>query len=140
MADKAVNCVPCLGPKGYVYDGKTQLDLVMGWLYASDYSQSYFFDSEISSFAKIIQKNQGRLEAARQELQTLLTSYLGRYFTDVEVLVSIYENKFVNSHLNGELMLKAVMKDRLGEELQLSEIMTKTGGLARTLVDQSFND
>ena len=131
----AVKYLPVLGPLGWVTDGRTMLDTVTSWLYASDNSQSYFFNGDISSIAYVLEKNAGNLEKARGELEEMLTRYYSRFFDQVEVEVRTVERQFKDYHLLGELMIGASMIDHTGEILQLNEVMTNKGSASRTVLD-----
>lgn len=131
----AVKFIATLGPKGWVTDGKTMLDMVMSWAYASDASQSYFFNKDITSIADIIQKHAGRIDQATVALQEALTTYLSKFFDDVQLECVVFDKEMKDFHLQGEVMLRASMIDHTGQELQLSEIMTNKGSVVRTQLD-----
>lgn len=131
----AVKYIADLGPDGWITDGRTMLDKVTSWLYASDFSQSYFFAEEISSIAMTIQRNAGNLEKARSQLQELLTNYYFNFFDEVSVEITIVDYQFPESHLRGELMIRASMVDHTGTSIDLNEIMTKKGSMSRTVLD-----
>lgn len=127
--------VPVLGPAGWVDSPDKKLDVLMAHIYASDASQSYFFHRQVSSIAKVIKDNEGKLENARVELRQCLTEYFKKYFDNVEVEVYIYEN---NSFLKGELVLSAEVSDDGGKVIQLHEVMTNKGSLARKILDYQY--
>lgn len=131
----AVRYLAVLGQKGWVTDGKVMLDMVMSWAYASDASQSYFFNGTITSIADIVQKNAGHLDQAAAALQESLSNYLSKFFDDVQLECSIVEKDLKDFHLIGEVILRASMIDYSGQELQLSEIMTNKGSVLRTVLD-----
>lgn len=131
----AVKYVPTLGPRGWVTDGKTMLDQVMSWVYASDASQSHFFDADISSMVKVVQDNASDITKACPAIQSLLERYLSKFFDDVQLEVSIVENTFKDHHLRGEVILRASMLDHTGQEVQLVEVMTNKGSLVRNVLD-----
>lgn len=129
--------VPILGPEGWVESGDKKLDRIMAHLYASDASQSYLFPNQVSSMAKVIKDNQGQLEVAKVEIQRMLMNYFSCYFDNVDVSVYIYET---NSFHKGELVLAAEMTDETGKSLQLHEVMTKAGSLARTFLNYQYEN
>lgn len=130
----AVKFIPSLGPRGWITDGQTMLDQVMSWIYASDASQSFFFD-EVASMTKTIQDHASDIQRARPAVASLLESYFGRFFDDVQVSVDLVENEFKDYHLRGELILRASMLDHTGSEVQLVEVMTNKGSLTRQVLD-----
>lgn len=127
--------VPVLGPEGWVSGGQKKLDQIMAHLYASDASQSYFFDGQVSSMAKVIKDNQGKLENARDQIQLMLTNYFKKYFNDVEVIVYIYDT---NDFHRGELVLAAEIVDESGAVFQLHEVMSKEGSVVRQFLNYQY--
>lgn len=130
----AVKGIATLGPKGWITDGQTMLDMVMAWAYASDASQSLFFSGKITSIAKIVHSCK-TIESAAPALQSALKEYLSCFFDYVEVQVSVTEKELKGVHLLGELILRASMNDHSGNTLQLHEVMTKSGSVARSVID-----
>lgn len=131
----AVKYLASLDNEGWITDGQTILDTVMGWAYASDFSQSRFFAGDITSIAHIVQTNAGKLEKACAELQRILGNYLSKFFDAVEIECSVVEKEFPEFHLLGEVILRASMIDHSGKELQLHEVMTNKGSIARRVID-----
>lgn len=131
----AVSCLFDLGPNGWVTDGRKMLDKVMGWIYASDSTQSYYFSGDILSVARVVQENAGNLEKAAAALQERLLTYLSRFFDEVQVECRIVDRELKGNHLFGEVILRATMIDYTGQTLDLVEVMTNKGSTARTVLD-----
>lgn len=127
--------VPVLGPEGWVSSGQKKLDQIMAHLYASDASQSYFFQNQVSSMAKVIKEHQGRLENARNEIQQMLTRYFNNYFNNVEVIVYIHSTSDFHK---GELVLAAEMEDDDGQVFQLHEVMSHQGSVVRQFLNYQY--
>ena len=124
-----------LGEGGWITDGQKMLDKVMAWAYASDYTQSYYFSGDVTSIVQIVQDNAGNLERAVGELQEKLTSYLSRFFDEVQLECYIVEKMFKGNNLLGEVILRASMIDHTGQVLELSEVMTDKGSVVRKVLD-----
>lgn len=131
----AITHIPCLGPKGWITDGRTMLDQMMAWAYASNASQSLFFDGDIISIAAILQKNGGKIDSAVAELQEALNRYLGKVFDNVEITVSKVEKQFVDHYLAGEIMVSGSVVDHTGLQLELHEVMSNKGSAVRQVLD-----
>lgn len=79
--------VPSLDPDGWVYSSKKQADYVMAYFLATDRSQSYIFDSDVTSFQYILATHHGNISELVHELQIGLRKLFERYFNNVQVEV-----------------------------------------------------
>lgn len=131
----AIKYLASHGPKGWIIDGPGQLDQMMAWAYASNASQSLFFNGDVTSIAAILQTYGGRILEAAPALKEALTRYLGKVFDNVVINVDPVEKMFPNHYLAGELMLSGSVVDWTGQELQLHEVMSNKGSAVRTVLD-----
>lgn len=83
MADNIL--LPSLSEDGWLTSSVSKADALFSHFILSDYSQTYIYYGNITSFPWILQKNQGNIKSLINDLQNSLTLYFGRYFNNVQV-------------------------------------------------------
>jgi hypothetical protein len=77
--------MPTLGPDEWVLSSLRQADYLMAYFLAADFSQSYFFQGKISSFAYLVATYNNQPQQLISEVTSVLTNYFSRYFNGVIV-------------------------------------------------------
>jgi len=77
--------VPALSEDGWVDYPAKQADYIFGHFFLSDYSQTYLYKNQVSSFAQVMQEHQGDVSKIARQLESTLRIYFLRYFSKVEV-------------------------------------------------------
>jgi hypothetical protein len=77
--------MPSLSADGWVNSSLKTADYLFSHFFTSDYSQSYTYLGGVSSFAYIIQANQNDIPSTIRNLESVLSSYFGKYFQNVGV-------------------------------------------------------
>lgn len=81
--------VPVLSSEGWITDIRKKADQVMAYFFASDYSQSNLFYTNIASLAWLVQQYGNDTTALQSAVESTLQQYLERYFTGVRLTVTI---------------------------------------------------
>lgn len=77
--------IPSLSPDGWVFSSLMQADYVMAYFLAADYSQSYLFHKQVSSFGWLIATYGNQPDALISEMTKALRTLFERYFDGVKV-------------------------------------------------------
>jgi len=89
--------------------------------FLSEYSQTFVFIDDVSSFPWILQQYRGDIDRIAAETKTRLSIYFARQFNDVDVTVSYQANESsINSYA---LMLFMEFTDTEGETFNLSRLV-----------------
>lgn len=84
MSERKV-VLPILGADGWVESSNKMADFIMSHFLATDYSQSYLFDTKISSFGSLIASYGHQPSELMNNVEQSLSTLFGRYFTNVVV-------------------------------------------------------
>lgn len=87
----ANNPVPTLTSKGWVADAESKADALLSYYFTSQYSQSNLFAGNISSLQYMIQQWGNNPSALQNKLSQALQTYLGRYFDNAAVDVTVLD-------------------------------------------------
>lgn len=77
--------IPSLSADSWIFSSLRQADYVMAYFLASDYSQSYLFNRQISSFGYLVAIHNNNIGLLISEITRALESLFGRYFNSVHV-------------------------------------------------------
>lgn len=119
--------LPSLSEDSWVGGTRRKLDYLFSHFLASDYSQSYIYYGNVSSYAKILQEKQGDFGAIASETETVLDRYFSRYFPEVLVECSDTTD-YENDPSRGKTSIFLQVTDEegksysLGKELQFSNM------------------
>jgi|ERR1035437_179431 hypothetical protein len=75
--------LPSLSEDGWVKSTQQLADYMLTHFFLSEKSQTFLYGSSVSSLQFIIQDNAGNMLNTVTAVQTALTTYFGRYFTNV---------------------------------------------------------
>lgn len=113
--------LPTLSQEGWVQSTAEQADYLLSHFFTSLYSQTYLYNSNVSSFQWIIQNSQGDMEKTKSKLTSVLTAYYGRYFDNVEVNVTHEQIPEESSQVN--LTIYVYFIDKTGKEFVLGKTL-----------------
>jgi len=116
--------LPTLSTDGWVDSSLKTADYLFSHFFASDYSQSYTFIGSVSSFAHILHVNQGSISSTIRELQSSLSDYFGKYFTNV--VVEIDDTATVEGSSSVTLNLFLNFTDKTGTTYSLGKMIEYT--------------
>lgn len=83
--------LPSLSTDGWVFSTAEKADYLISHFFVAEYSQTQLYVDNVASFPKIIQNNQGNMNATASELRATLENYFSRYFSKVIVETSHIE-------------------------------------------------
>ena len=113
--------LPTLSPEGWVQSTAEQADYLISHFFTSEYSQSYFYNSNVSSFQWIIQNAQGDMNKTIADLKSTLSIYYNRYFNDVVVEITYKQLPIDSSKVNITLYISFI--DKTGKEFILGKTL-----------------
>lgn len=125
--------LPTLSPEGWVQSTAEQADYLISHFFASEYSQSHLYNSNVSSFQYIIQNAQGDMSRTVSELKSTLSFYYGRYFDNVIVEANYEQLPLDSSKVNITLYIS--FNDKSGKEF----ILGKTLELINSKISKIIN-
>lgn len=116
---------PALSEDGWVRDPLAVADYLFSDFLLSDYSQSETTQGKIASLPYIIQNYQENLDMMKMAINTTLTAYYGRYFTDIVVEVEDVPNLVNPAKLQLSIYLSFVdengMRHTLAKAMDIME-------------------
>lgn len=112
---------PSISEDGWVDDPLLAGDYLMSQFFVADYSQTQLYLDQVSSLPYIIQSTQGDTNKLISTIQTTLTKYLGRYFSDVYVESVLVPNPTGSSDIGFTIYVSYVGND--GVTYQLNNII-----------------
>lgn len=83
--------VPSLSSDGWVTSTSHQADYLISYFFTSQYSQTYLYHGQISSFPWILQTYKNDMFALKEQTKAALTRLFGNYFPKVEIEVGTKE-------------------------------------------------
>lgn len=117
---------PSLSETGWV-TGPTQIaDYLFSHFLESDYSQSFVYKDNVSSFAWVMATEQGNTSRIESLMQRTLTTYFGRYFSNVVVRVSHEEDPADPARLI--LTIAVDFTDKDGVQYNLGRLLNTING------------
>ena len=129
--------LPTLSPEGWVQSTAEQADYLISHFFASEYSQSHLYNSNVSSFQYIIQNAQGDMSKTVTDLKTTLSIYYSRYFTDVVVEASYEQLPVDSSKVNITLYISFI--DKSGKEFILGKTLELINSKISKIIDINNN-
>ena len=112
---------PSLSQDGWVNNSIRIADKILSDFFLSDYSQSYVYVGAVSSFAWIIQNQQGDIPNTASLMQKTLNIYFSKYFNNVVIESSEQVN--LDSPSKGEITLYIKFTDSEGNEYVLGKLL-----------------
>ena len=125
--------LPVLGPDAWVPQSQKMLDGLTAHMYCSNFSQSVLFKNAVTSVAKIIKTNQGRIDDAAREFESRLVQYFSAYFKRVEI--SIRPITTDDSILNGELGIIGEVEDDNGNVYHIQTALSSKGSIGKKVME-----
>jgi len=113
--------LPALSEDGWVDYPAKQIDYLFSHFFLSDYSQTYIYKDQVSSFAKVIQDNQGDPSKIARMLSLTLNNYFGHYFPVAESDCTAKEHP--DNPNQYELYLYMRIVDHSGKEYSLGRML-----------------
>jgi len=122
---------PTLSTHGWVTDSANKMDFLLSHFFLSDYNQTYFYKGRVSSLPRVIEKNGGKVNGVTEELKSVLSSYLNRYYDSVDVEVSIVDED-TNLTSSATVQLKIGITDK-GSQRVFGRLLSSTDGKLQTV-------
>lgn len=113
--------LPTLSTQGWINRPLSVYDTMLSDFFLSEYSQTFVFIDDVSSFPWILQQFRGDIERISAETKSRLSIYFARQFNDVEVTVTYQANE--NSINSYALVLFMEFTDSEGETFNLSRLV-----------------
>ena len=114
------NTLPSVSTSGWITSVAEKADRCLAYFFVSDYSQSDLYPNKITSLPYILQHTAGDTQALRDEVQTSLNQYLGRYFDQVNTVATADTTDTTDQRLNLKILV-AVTQD--GVQYNLSKLV-----------------
>ncbi len=87
---------PSLSPDGWIESDPHKADNIFSQFFLSNYSQSQLYRGNVSSFAWVVQEGTGDMNKTASLMQSTLSNYFSRYFTNVTIDVT-WKSETTNS-------------------------------------------
>ncbi len=113
--------LPTLSTQGWINRPVSVYDTMLSDFFLSEYSQTFVFIDDVSSFPWILQQYRGDIDRIASETKARLSIYFARQFNDVEVTVTYQANE--NSINSYALMLFMEFTDSTGEVFNLNRLI-----------------
>ncbi len=85
--------VPTLSSDGWVTNTQMKADYLISHFFLSEYSRTYLYHGDISSFPWLLQNNKDNAAKLKTDTQSTLSKYFGRYFPKAEVQVEVKQEE-----------------------------------------------
>lgn len=131
MAEKIF--YPSLSPDAWITNTSSQVDLMFSHFFASDYSQSYIYESKVSSFAWVLQQAQGDISYTCTLLRSTLQTYFGRFFQTVTVEVK--EDETTSNSSAAAINIYVQVTDHTGAQVTLGKVINNLGTKLQTIIN-----
>lgn len=130
-ADNAVGIipVPTLSTLGFVTDSSNKFDKLLAHAFASDYNQTQLYPGNITSIANIIKQGGNDMGALITAITNGLQSYLGKYYTSVNVVVAIIPNAINVKSSAITFQTTITVGENLGQNTFDHNVVTEDGSL-----------
>lgn len=119
-----MNVIPYPDLDGWEHDSQRIGELIFSHFLASNYSQTFIYQGNISSLAYLIQQYQNLPSELTTHLRTTLTNLFNRYFTSSNVEVRITDSISLPGSLDLHIFIEYTDSDgqpvRLVEAIQAS--------------------
>lgn len=113
--------LPTLDTKGWINRPISVYDTMLSDFFLSEYSQTFAFTDDVSSFPWILQQYRDDITRIASETKSRLSIYFARQFNDVEVTVNYQANE--NSINSYALLLFMEFTDVNGERFNLNRLI-----------------
>lgn len=115
---------PSLDTVGWIDTPIKAIDAMVSHFFLSDYSQTACFPGGVSSFAWIVENNQGNVQSTISALQIRLHNYLSKQFPEVTCEIGEIKNE---TSINKKLLsLYLTVTDQSGETFNMSRVIDYT--------------
>lgn len=112
--------VATLGKEGVINDVDRKIDYLMCCFFFSKFSQSTLYRGRVTSLGKLLQMYGDNDLNIREEIETSLKAFLVKFFTTVNVTVTIEDN---GDNPGIKLLLEAIVSD----ETSITPVSTSVG-------------
>lgn len=129
--------LPALSEDGWVTTDGRQAEYLFSHFFLSDYSQTYIYTDQVTSFSWILATANGNVTEIQSLTQSRLERYFSRYFNNVVVEVNTEENPDNPTEVTLVIYLTFVGKD--GVQYNLSRMVFANNSLIKKVVDLSNN-
>lgn len=119
--------VPTLSTDNFISEPILKLDVLYAYFLSSEFSQSNTYKGEISSLKYLMQKNTGDSSMLVSDLISTLTTYLKRYFTEVNVYAEMTDVTVIGVSIQ--------VKDSEGVEATLDRALKLNNGKLDTYAE-----
>jgi O-acetylhomoserine/O-acetylserine sulfhydrylase-like pyridoxal-dependent enzyme len=87
--------VPTLSTDNFISEPILKLDVLYAYFLSSEFSQSNTYKDNISSLKYLMQKNTGDTSGLVSDIISTLTTFLKRYFTEVNVFAELIDTTVI---------------------------------------------
>lgn len=112
-------------------------DQLLADFFLSEYSQTYAFPDNVSSFPWYLERYSNDLNRLSSEIQSALTLYFGRQFNEVEVEVTTEAE--IDSTTRYGLKIYLVFKDSVGDQFNLGRLIKYDSSKTIEIIDMLLN-
>jgi len=117
---------------GWVTDSNTLLDKLFSDFLLSNYTQTYLYIGNVKSFSWLLETYLKKPVELQENIKTVLTSYLRRYFEKV-VVETGYRNEKDSSFVELSIYVNCI--DNYGRSINLGKILTTEGSVLKKVAD-----
>lgn len=124
--------LPSLSELGWCNGSEAIADGLLSHFFTAFYSQSYIFKDQVSSLQYLIQKNLNNITSLTSDVQSTLSNYFSRYFTDV--VVEVKEKADATNSSQQAITIFMTFTDSDGSTYNLSDLVTFGNGTIQKII------
>ncbi len=119
--------IPTLSTDNFITEPILKLDALYAYFLSSEFSQTNTYKGNVSSLKYLMQKNTGDNNGLVSDIISTLTTYLKRYFTEVNVFAEMVDSTVIGVSIQ--------VKDSDGIEATLERALRMTNGKLDTYAE-----
>lgn len=123
---------PGLTVQGWVNTPTVVADKLLSDFFLSDYSQTYAFPGNVSSFPKLIQLKRGDLSGLVNDTTSTLKNYLQKFFNAVDLTISYRSMDGSDNAYALEIYLE--LTDNVGQKVTLGRLLEVENNTIKALM------
>lgn len=125
--------MPALSEDGWVMTDQLTADYIFSHFFLTDYSQTYLYKDQVSSFAYLLANSVGNPTKLQSDVQGQLQSYFSRYFNNVAVDCSSKQNSQNPNEYTLTIYVSFDGKD--GKNYTLGKLAFISGSISKKVID-----
>lgn len=125
--------LPSLTEDGWVLSEAKQADYLLSHFFLSDYSQSYIYNNEVSSFSWIVAQHDGDPVMMSINLKSTLERYFLKYFNEVDLEITNEKDPYNDNKVILKIYMQFTGKDN--KTYNLGKLVFLENTIVKKIVD-----